>query len=46
VKGYDKDTFYVNDPYSDSTITMEPNMFKDALGFENEFHMISVSSRK
>jgi hypothetical protein len=46
VKGYDKDTFYVNDPYSDSTITMEPNMFKGALGFENEFHTISVSSRK
>ena len=46
VKGYDKDTFYVNDPYSDSTITMEPNMFKGALGFETEYHMISVSSRK
>ncbi len=46
VKGYDKDTFYVNDPYSDSTITMEPNMFKEALGFENEYHMISVSARK
>ncbi len=46
VKGYDKDTFYVNDPYSDSTITMEPNMFKGALGFENEYHTISISSRK
>jgi uncharacterized protein YvpB len=46
VKGYDKDTFYVNDPYSDSTIAMEPNVFKSALGFENEYHTISVSTRK
>lgn len=46
VKGYDKDTFYINDPYSDSTIAMEPHIFKDALGFENEYHMISVSTRK
>ena len=46
VKGYDKDTFYINDPYSDSTITMEPQVFKEALGFEKEFHMITVSSRK
>ncbi len=46
VKGYDKDTFYINDPYSDSTITMEPQVFKDALGFEKEYHTISVNSRK
>lgn len=46
IKGYDKDTFYINDPYSDSTITMEPQVFKGALGFEKEFHMISVSSKK
>ena len=46
VKGYDKDTFYINDPYSDSTVTMEPDAFRNALGFENEFHMITVSSRK
>lgn len=46
IKGYDKDTFYINDPYSDSTIAMEPQAFKTALGFENEYHMISVSSRK
>jgi len=46
IKGYDKDTFYINDPYSDSTITMEPQVFKGALGFEKEFHMITVSSKK
>lgn len=46
IKGYDKDTFYINDPYSDSTITMEPQVFKGALGFENEYHMITVSTRK
>ncbi len=46
IKGYDKDTFYINDPYSDSTITMEPQVFKSALGFEKEFHMITVSSKK
>ena len=46
VKGYDKDTFYINDPYSDSTIAMEPQVFKTALGYENEYHMISVKARK
>jgi uncharacterized protein YvpB len=46
VKGYDKDTFYINDPYSDSTVTMEPDAFRAALGYENEFHMITVDSRK
>ncbi|MDE1870840.1 MAG: peptidase C39 family protein [Candidatus Micrarchaeota archaeon] len=46
IKGYDKDTFYINDPYSDSTITMEPQVFKGALGFEKEFHMIAVNSKK
>jgi uncharacterized protein YvpB len=46
VKGYDKDTFYINDPYSDSTVTMEPDAFKSAIGYENEFHMIAVDSRK
>ncbi len=45
IKGYDKDTLYINDPYSDSTITMEPQAFKSALGFEKEYHMITVSSR-
>lgn len=45
VKGYDKDTFYINDPYSDSTLAMEPDTFKMALGFDTEHHMISVSSR-
>ncbi len=46
VKGYDKDTFYINDPYSDSTIAMEPDVFKGAIGFENEYSTISVSARK
>ena len=47
VKGYDKDTFYINDPYSDSTIAMEPQVFKDALsGYENEYHMISVKAQE
>lgn len=46
IKGYDKDTFYINDPYSDSTITMEPQVFKSALGFEREYHMITVNSKK
>ncbi len=46
IKGYDEDTFYINDPYSDNTITMEPLMFKDILGYDEEFHMISVKARK
>lgn len=45
VKGYDKDTFYINDPYSDSTLAMDPDTFKSALGYEKEHHMISVSTR-
>jgi uncharacterized protein YvpB len=45
VKGYDKDTFYINDPYSDSTVAMDPDTFKAALGYDSEHHMISVSSR-
>jgi hypothetical protein len=46
VKGYDKDTFYINDPYSDSTVAMEPDVFKQALGYENECHLVAVSSRR
>jgi uncharacterized protein YvpB len=46
VKGYDEDTLYVNDPYSDSTMAMEPNVFRDAIGYENEAHMVTVSARK
>jgi hypothetical protein len=46
VKGYDKDTFYINDPYSDSTIAMEPQVFKAALGYENEHHMIVVRQKR
>ena len=46
IKGYDNDTFYLNDPYSDSTLTMESDLFKSVLGFDNEYHMISVKARK
>jgi uncharacterized protein YvpB len=46
VKGYDDDTIYINDPYSDSTIAMEPEVFKGAIGYENEHHLIAVSARK
>ncbi|MCL4404884.1 peptidase C39 family protein, partial [Candidatus Marsarchaeota archaeon] len=46
VKGYDEDSFYVNDPYSDSTIAIEPNALKEAIGYENEYHMIVVKAKK
>ncbi len=45
VKGYDKDAFYINDPYSDNTITLDPEIFKSSLGFDNNYHMILVNSR-
>ncbi|MEM3227700.1 MAG: peptidase C39 family protein [Candidatus Micrarchaeaceae archaeon] len=45
IKGYDKDAFYMNDPYSDSTITMENDVFKSALGYENEIHMLGVKAK-
>ncbi len=46
VKGYDEDTFYINDPFSDNTIAMEPQVFRNVLGYEEESQMISVSARK
>ncbi|MCL5440658.1 MAG: peptidase C39 family protein [Candidatus Marsarchaeota archaeon] len=46
VKGYDNDTFYMNDPYSDSTLTMESDIFKAALGYESESHVINVRVKK
>ncbi|MDE1856039.1 MAG: peptidase C39 family protein [Candidatus Micrarchaeota archaeon] len=46
VKGYDKDTFYINDPYSDSTITIDQDAFKQALGYDADNHMILVESKK
>lgn len=46
VKGYDKDTVYINDPYSNETISMEPQVFRSVLGYDNECHLISVSTRK
>ncbi|MDE1851411.1 MAG: peptidase C39 family protein [Candidatus Micrarchaeota archaeon] len=45
VKGYDKDAFYINDPYSDSTVTLDADAFKSALGYDNDFHMIVVGSK-
>ncbi|MCL4371831.1 peptidase C39 family protein [Candidatus Marsarchaeota archaeon] len=46
VKGYDEDSFYINDPYSDSTIAIEPYALKDAIGYDNEYHMLVVKARK
>ena len=46
IKGYDKDAVYINDPYSANTITMEQQVFKNALGYDGECHMIAVSTRK
>lgn len=46
VKGYDKDQFYVNDPYSDSTITLGTDAFKSALGYDDNYHIIAVSLRR
>jgi uncharacterized protein YvpB len=46
VRGYEKNTFYVNDPYSDSTMTIDASLLKNALGFEGEHDIIIVSTRK
>ncbi len=46
VKGYDKDAFYINDPYSDSTITLDHDAFKQALGYDNNFHVILTDARR
>ncbi len=45
VKGYDKDAFYINDPYSDSTITIDHNAFKTAIGFDTDMHMILADTK-
>ncbi len=45
VKGYDKDAFYINDPYSDSTITIDHNAFKSAIGFDADMHMIVADAK-
>ena len=45
VKGYDKDAFYINDPYSDNTITMDHNAFKAAIGFEDNHHMVLADTK-
>ncbi len=46
VKGYDKDAFYINDPYSDSTITLQHDAFRQALGYDNNLHLVLTSTRK
>ncbi len=46
VKGYDKDAFYINDPYSDNTMTLDPEIFKSSLGFDANYHMVMIDSRK
>ena len=46
VKGYDKDAFYINDPYSDSTVTLDPDAFRSALGFDSNYHMIVTDLKK
>ena len=46
VKGYDKDAFYINDPYSDSTVTLDPEAFRSALGYDNNLHMIVTKLKK
>ena len=45
VKGYDKNNFYINDPYSYHTIALDPESLKSALGYENNFHMILVKKK-
>ncbi|MCL5434019.1 MAG: peptidase C39 family protein [Candidatus Marsarchaeota archaeon] len=46
VKGYEKNIFYINDPYSDSTLSMETETFKNTLGFEGEYDMIIINTKK
>ncbi len=46
VKGYDNDMFYINDPYQNVTVSMEPEQFKKIIGYDNEHHMIAVLARK
>jgi len=46
IKGYDNDSVYINDPYSDNTIALEHDSFKNALGYENETHMITIRAKK
>jgi uncharacterized protein YvpB len=45
IKGYDEDSIYLNDPYSDNTVTMTQDMFKSVLGYENNYHMILANTR-
>ncbi len=46
VKGFDKDLFYINDPYSDTTISIEPQQFRQALGYDREYNTILVPARR
>ena len=45
ISGYDKDTVYINDPYSDNTISMESEGLKTALGYDKEYYMVSVNAK-
>jgi hypothetical protein len=45
VKGYDKDNFYINDPYSDSTVTIDTEIFKSALGYDNNYNMVLINAK-
>ncbi len=46
IKGYDEDTFYINDSYSDSILAMEPSTLADSLGYEGENYMVLVKAIK
>ncbi|ASI13579.1 peptidase C39-like superfamily protein [Candidatus Mancarchaeum acidiphilum] len=46
IKGYDEDTFYINDSYSGITLIMEPEMLTKSLGYEGEYYMILVKAKK
>ncbi len=46
IKGYDEDTFYINDSYSGITLVMEPEMLTKSLGYEGEYYMVLVKAKK
>ncbi len=45
VKGYDSNTFFINDPYTGNEISIDEEIFKQAIGFQNDMHMILVNAR-
>mgnify|MGYP001626215617 CR=1 FL=1 len=46
VKGYEKDIFYINDPYTGNEVTVDAAVLKDALGFDDNMHMLLVRAKK